>query len=182
MKYLKIQELVELKRAITVTPKYPPYDTTLGFAVGISEEMLLLHEIVEFHLSGYAAMPIEEIRAVRSKKAERMVEKIFTAEGWMAKVGAAPIPPMTDWPDLFRWLRESKKLVQVEFFDIVDPGYADEAFVVGKITGQSGRSVAVLNFDASGQWESETTVIGYDKIKRVRWDTEYINIFSKYLP
>ena len=182
MKYLKIQELVELKRAVTVTPKYPPYDTMLGFAIGISEEMLLLHEVVEFHVSGYAAMPIEEIRAVRSKKAERTIEKIFQAEGWMGKVGIDPMPPLNDWPDLCRWLRDAKKLVQVEFFDNMDPGYADEAFVVGKITGLSGRSVAVLNFDASGQWESETTVIGYDKIKRVRWDTEYINVFAKYLP
>jgi hypothetical protein len=182
MKYLKIQELVELKRAVTVTPKYPPYDTTLGFAVGISEEMLLLHEVVEFHVSGYSAMPIEEIRAVRSKKAERMIEKIFQAEGWMTKVGINPMPPLNDWPDLIRWLRDSKKMVQVEFFDTQEPGYADEAFVVGKITGLSARSVAVLNFDASGQWESETTVIGYDKIKRVRWDTEYINVFAKYLP
>ena len=119
---------------------------------------------------------------MRSKKAERMIEKIFQAEGWIDKVGAAPLPPLNDWPDLFRWLRDNKKMVQAEFFDTVEPGYADEAFVVGKITGLSSRSVAVLNFDASGQWESETTVIGYDKIKRVRWDTEYINVFAKYLP
>ena len=182
MKYLKIQELVELKRAVTVTPKYPPYDTALGFAIGISEEMILLHEIVEFHLAGYSAMPIEEIRNVRSKKAERTVERIFQAEGWLPKVGIDPMPPLNDWPDLFRFLRDQKKMVQVEFFDTPEPGYTDEAFVVGKITGLSNRSVAVMNFDHSGTWDSETTVIGYDKIKRLRWDTEYINVFSKYLP
>lgn len=182
MKYLKIQELVELKRAVTVTPKYPPYDTTLGFAIGISEEMLLLHEMVEFHLSGYAAMPIEEIRAVRSKKAERTMERIFEAEGLLDKVGADPIPPLNDWPDLLRWLRDQKQLVQVEFFETMDPGYTDEAFAVGKITGLTNRSVGVLNFSTSGQWDLETTVIGYEKIKRVRWGTEYIRVFSKYLP
>ena len=92
------------------------------------------------------------------------------------------MPPLNDWPDLFRFLRDQKKMVQVEFFDTPEPGYTDEAFAVGKITGLSNRSVAVLNFDHSGTWDSETTVIGYDKIKRLRWDTEYINVFSKYLP
>ena len=38
-----------------------------------------------------------------------------------------------------------------------------------------------MNFDASGQWDSETTVVAYDNIKRIRFDTEYINVFAKYL-
>lgn len=182
MKHLKFQELVDLKRAVTITPKYPPYDTSMGFPLGVTEEMLLLHEIVEFHLSGYSIMPIYEVRAVRSKKSERMVEKIFEAEGMMKNVGLAELPPLNDWPELFQYFKRAGKLIQVEFFETNEPGFSDEAFAVGRITGLSARSVAVLNFDTSGQWESEATVIAYDNIKRVRFDTEYINVFSKYLP
>ena len=101
MKHLKFQELVDLKRAVTITPKYPPYDTSLGFPLAVTEEMLLLQEIIEFHLAGYSIMPIYEIRGVRSKKAERTVERIFEAEGLLGKVGIAEVPPMGDWPDLF---------------------------------------------------------------------------------
>jgi hypothetical protein len=182
MKHLKFQELVDLKRAVTITPKYPPYDTCLGFPLAVTEEMLLMHEIVEFHLSGYSIMPIYEIRSVRSKKAERTIERIFEAEGLMKKVGLADIPPMNDWPDLFQYFKRAGKLIQVEYFDTPEPGFSDEAFAVGRITGLSNRSVAVLNFDTSGNWESEATVIAYDNIKRVRFDTEYINVFAKYLP
>ncbi|MCL2646933.1 MAG: hypothetical protein FWD61_07990 [Phycisphaerales bacterium] len=182
MKYLKFQELVDLKRAVTITPKYPPYDTSLGFPLAVSEEMLLMHEIVEFHLAGYSIMPIYEIRAVRSKKAERMVEKIFEGEGLVSRIGIPELPPLNDWPDLFHYFRRERKLIQVEFFETAEPGFSDEAFAVGKITGLSARSVAVLNFDAAGQWDSEATVIAYDNIKRIRFDNEYINIFSKYLP
>ena len=81
MKHLKFQEFVDLKRAVTITLKYPPYDTCMGFPLAVTEEMLLMHEIVEFHLSGYSIMPIYEIRSVRSKKAERTLERIFEAEG-----------------------------------------------------------------------------------------------------
>jgi len=182
MKYLKFQELVDLKRAVTITPKYPPYDTAMGFPLAVSEEMLLMHEIVEFHLAGYSIMPIYEIRAVRSKKAERMVEKIFEGEGLMGRIGIADVPPLNDWPELFQYFRRAQKLVQVEHFDTVEPGFSDEAFTVGKITGLSARSVAIRNFDTAGQWDSEATVIAYDNIKRIRFDNEYINIFSKYLP
>jgi hypothetical protein len=182
MKHLKFQELVDLKRAVTITPKYPPYDTAMGFPLAVSEEMLLLHEIVEFHLAGYSIMPIYEIRAVRSKKSERMVEKIFDAEGITPKIGIADVPPLSDWPDLFQYFRRAQRFVQVEFFETNEPGFSDEAFAVGKITGLSASSVAVLNFDTSGRWDSEATVIAYDNIKRVRFDTEYINVFSKYLP
>jgi hypothetical protein len=63
--------------------------------------MLLLHEIVEFHLAGYSIMPIYEIRSVRSKKSERMVEKIFEAEGIAPRIGIADVPPLNDWPEKF---------------------------------------------------------------------------------
>jgi hypothetical protein len=181
MKHLKFQELVDLKRAVTITPKYPPYDTSLGFPLSVTEEMLLLHEIVEFHLSGYSVMPIYEIRSVRSKKAERTVERIFEAEGLMKQVGLAEQPPLNDWPDLFQWFRREGKLIQVEYFDTPEPGFSDEALAVGRITGLSNRSVGIMNFDPAGNWDSEATVVGYDKIKRVRFDTEYIRVFSKYL-
>jgi hypothetical protein len=187
MKYLKFQELVETKRVITLTPKYPPYDTSVGFALAVSEEMLLMQEIVEFHLSGYSITPIPEIRAVRSKKAERTLERIFEAEGLQKQVGIAEMPPLNDWPDLFRWLQKDAeggkgKFVQVQFFDNVDPGFSDEACVYGKIIGLSARSVAVRNFTEKCEWESESTVISYENIKRIRWDTEYIKVFQKYLP
>jgi hypothetical protein len=182
MKHLKFQELVDEKKAVTITPKYPPYDTCMGFPLAVSEEMVLLHEIVEFHLAGYSVMPIYEIRSVRSKKAERMVEKIFEGEGLRAKVGLEEMPPLSDWPDIFQWFRRAGKLIQVEFFETNEPGFSDEAFAVGKITGLSARSVAVLNFDPSGAWDSEATVIAYENIKRIRFETEYINVFSKYLP
>jgi hypothetical protein len=182
MKHLKFQELVDLKRVVTITPKYPPYDTALGFPLAATEEMLLLQEIIEFHLAGYSIMPIHEIRSVRSKKAERTVERIFEAEGLMAKVGIGEMPPMGDWPDLFTWFKRGGKLLQLEYFDTPEPGFSDEAFAVGRVTGLSSRSVALTNFDASGNWDSEATVVAYDNIKRVRFDTEYINVFSKYLP
>jgi hypothetical protein len=182
MKHLKFQELVDLKRAVTITPKYPPYDTSLGFPLAVTEEMLLLHEIIEFHLAGYSVMPIYEIRSVRSKKAERTLERIFEVEGLMKKVGIADPPPLGDWPELFQWFKRQNKLIQVEYFDTPEPGFSDEAFAVGRITGLSSRSVAIMNFDPSGNWDSEASVIAYDNIKRIRFDTEYINIFSKYLP
>ncbi len=181
MKHLKFQELVDEKKVVTITPKYPPYDTCMGIPLAVSEEMVLLHEIVEFHLAGYSVMPIYEVRAVRSKKAERMVEKIFRGEGLMDRVGLEEMPPLGDWPEIFQWFRRAQKFIQVEFFETNEPGFSDEAFAVGKITGMSGRSVAVLNFDPSGSWDSEATVISYDNIKRIRFDTEYIQVFSKYL-
>ncbi len=182
MKHLKFQELVDLKRAVTITPKYPPYDTALGFPLAVTEEMLLMHEIIEFHLAGYSIMPIYEIRSVRSKKAERTLERIFEAEGLTKRVGISEVPPLNDWPELFAWFKRQSKLIQVEYFETPEPGFSDEAFAVGRITGLSGRSVGVMNFDPSGNWDSETTVIAYDNIKRVRFETEYINVFAKYLP
>ncbi|MCL2641275.1 MAG: hypothetical protein FWD53_10550 [Phycisphaerales bacterium] len=182
MKHLKFQELVDLKRAVTITPKYPPYDTSTGFPLAVSEEMLLLHEIFEFHLTGYSIMPIYEIRSVRSKKAERMLEQIFQGEGLTPHIGIADVPPLDDWPDLFQYFRRQQKMIQVEYFDTIEPGFSDEACAIGKITGLSARSVAVKNFNPNGQWDSEATVIAYDNIKRIRFDTEYINVFSKYLP
>ena len=91
------------------------------------------------------------------------------------------MPPLTDWPDLFSYFKRQGKLIQVEYFDTPEPGFSDEAFAVGRITGLSARSVGIMNFDATGRWDTEATVVSYENLKRVRFDTEYINVFSKYL-
>ena len=77
----------------------------------------------------------------------------------MKKVGIEDVPPLNDWPELFGWFKRQNKLVQVEYFDTPEPGFSDEAFAVGRITGLSSRSVAVMNFDPSGNCDSEATVI-----------------------
>ncbi|MDP1817980.1 MAG: hypothetical protein Q8K92_26240 [Leadbetterella sp.] len=58
---------------------------------------------------------------------------------------------------------------------------ADETFDIGPITKITKSSVYVRYFNAKGILNEEATKINWDLITIVKFDTKYINIFSKYL-
>jgi len=57
----------------------------------------------------------------------------------------------------------------------------DVSFDIGPITKISDSAVYVRYFDAQGFLNTETTKITWDLITIIRFDTRYINTFSKYL-
>jgi hypothetical protein len=180
MKSEKLQELLQLRRAVRVRPKHATDQTIHGFPVLLSEKFLLLNEIREFHLDGYALIPLKNIYAIRSSKPERMIEKILTSEGVYDKVGITYDVNLDDFQEFFRSLQQRAKHVMIEMLQ-VDEDMIEEAFCIGRVVGMSKRSVAIMNYDDTGNWDTEPTVINYKHIKWVTFDSEYVNIFGKYV-
>jgi len=177
----KLQELVQLRRAIRIRPKYATDQAIHGFPLVVSEQFILIHEINDFHLDGYTVIPLRNLYAVRSGKAERMIERVFTGEGAFDKITVPEEVRLDSFRDLFRSIQKLGKLVIVDSVEVDGETMEEDSFI-GKIVGMSPRSVAILNFNGAGEWETEPTVVSYKQIKWVTFDNEYVNTFAKYLP
>lgn len=180
MKTERLRELIQLRRAVRIRPKHATDQTIHGFPLVMSDQFLVLQEIREFHLDGYAVVPLKNIYALRSGRAERAIERVLTGEGLYDHINL-PYPLNLDsFQELFRSIQALAKNVIIETLE-VDGDMIEESFVIGKITGFSKRSVAILNFDDAGYWNPEPTILGYKQIKWITFDSEYINLFSKYV-
>ena len=126
-------------------------------------------------------IPLSSILAVRSGRAEEMIQRILTGEGIVARAGIPYDLQLDSFPQLFRSFKAMGKNVIVELLPEDPRDDPARAFLIGKVVGMSGRSAAILHFNAVGQWSTEPSVVPYDQIKWITFDTEYINVFSKYL-
>ena len=177
----KLQELVQLRRAIRIRPKFATDQAIHGFPLTVTDQFVLIQEINDFHLDGYTIIPLRNLYAVRSGKAERMIERVFTGEGTIDKIKTPDDLRLDSFRDLFRSIQKLGKLVIVDSVE-VDGDMMEEDSFIGRIVGMSPRSVAILNFTGAGVWDTEPTVVAYKQIKWITFDNEYVNTFAKYLP
>jgi len=180
MKSEKLKELVQLRKAIRIRPKFATDQTIYGFPLVVTDQFMLLHEIHDFHLNGYTIIPLPKLFAVRSGGRERTLERILAEEKVLDKVGCPYNLNMDSFHGIFKSIQALAKNVIVETVE-VDGNMLDERYMIGKIVGMSARSVAIMNFDDTGKWDTEPTILAYKQIKWVTFDSEYINTFSKYL-
>ena len=180
-KYVRFQELIESHKVIRLRPKFPPEETIHGIPLAASEKFVVLQEIHEFHLDGYSVIPLSTVRALRAAPPEEMIERVLTGEGVFQKAGLPHELRLDSFASVFRSLKALGKNVIIELLPEDSYDMMEQGFFIGRIVGMSARSVAIRHFDAVGQWTSEPSVVPYDMIKWVTFDTEYINVFSKYL-
>ena len=147
-----------------------------GFVLGCTSNFVLIHIAEDFHLDGCQILRIPDIKFIRHSSSDRVMDKIFKAEGEKKKIGLDFDIDLTNWQSIFRSLKVIGENIIVEG---EDPDL--DEFIIGKIKRVNPKSVSLLNFDGSGLWDEMTTSCPYDEITSMKFRCEYINIFSKYV-
>ena len=70
---------------------------------------------------------------------------------------------------------------QIMIIEAEVPEEGIEEFYIGQAVSWDEESAQFDEFDALGQWESESSIIGLDEIAFIQFDTPYIKTFRKYL-
>jgi hypothetical protein len=179
-KLSRLQELVQQRHVIRVTPKHRPHEKLYGIPLTVTDEFILLHEVREFHLDGYLVLPVANVRGVRLKEAEQTAQRILQSEGALANLGLADPVSLSSFRDLFESLHANNMNVSVEACEPAGK-WIEDFFLLGRITEVSEKSVRLQPFDATGHWEQTATRVLYKRILSVTFNNEYMNIFSKYL-
>ena len=179
-KLSRLKELTQQRHVIRITPTHRPDEKLYGIPLAVSDELILLHEVREFHLDGYLVLPLANIHGVRLKEAEITMHRILTAEGALANLGLSDPVSLSSFADFFSSLQACGLLVSIEACEPQGKFY-DDFFVLGKITDMDVRNVFVLPFDAAAQWEPEPVRVPLKRILTVTFNNEYMNTFAKYV-
>ena len=171
-----IEQFQEKRSLVTITRDIEGVENLHGFVLGVSKQLVLMHEVSEFHLDGYCIMNFGDIEKIRFSKLERYRAAILKAEKVIRQVGLDDEIELSDWESALRSLKKVGRNVIAEG----ERPEVDE-FVIGRIHRVNKKSVTMQGFDAMGQWEADTHRLAYGDITSVTFDNEYVTVFSKYL-
>lgn len=146
-----------------------------GYILGFSDNLLLLNETDDFRVNGYAIIRIDQIKKVRFNKGDKYFDKMMRWENTIEKVGIKHQIDLNDWHSAFKSLKNLglSVIAECEAEDI-------DTFTIGPITKVGKKYVYITDFDIEGFFDDSPTSIDYESITRVAFETEYLNIFSKY--
>ena len=92
-------------------------ETSNGYILDFSDELLLIHESDDFKVDGYAVIPIDQIKKIRFNKSDRYFDKIMKWEKEIEKVGINYTVNLKNWKALFSSLQQKVMNVVVECED-----------------------------------------------------------------
>lgn len=179
-KLSRLQELVTARQVIRVTPKHRPEEKLFGIPLSVTDEIILLQEVREFHLDGYLVLPLSNVRGVRMKESEAVTQRILEAEGALKNLGLADPVCLSSFAEFFGSLQASNILVSIETTERVGK-WMEDFFVLGRVTHVRENAVIMQPFDALGCWGDSAQKIPFRRILSVAFNNEYLNVFAKYL-
>ena len=165
-KYCKIKRQINQKAI----------ENAKGYIVDYSDRFILIQETDDFNIDGFSIISIDTIIDIPYSNKDKYYDKIMNCEGLVDKVQKKHTIDLTSWSSVFKTIRKYGFNVIVE-----NENPDDESFDIGPITRISDSSVHIRYFDAQGFLNEKATKISWDLITIVRFDTHYINTFSKYL-
>lgn len=150
-------------------------ETSNGYILDFSNDLILIQESDDFKVDGFAVFPINQIKKIRYNKSDKYFDQMMVWEKESEKVGMKYHVDLTNWTSVFKSLQTNEKYViaECEAAEI-------ESFTIGPIVKAGRKYVHILYFDAEGYFQNEPSSIDYKSITRVAFDTQYLNIFSKY--
>ncbi|MHC5542573.1 hypothetical protein ACYOEI_30475 [Singulisphaera rosea] len=175
----RLLKLVDRPRIAQITRVYPGEPIHNGFILGLGRDGVLLQQFHDFYPEGFVALRVADIKRVRSGERERFWETMFRGEGLMGLVGISYHVPLDEFRSLLAALRDMDRNVIIEIEDRKSDENDD--FLIGRVVALDDATVSILNFDPLGVWDDESSVVEYDRITKVQFDTPYGNTLSRYL-
>jgi hypothetical protein len=161
-------ELVYFRRGIAGA------QSVVGYVLAQSSQLVLIHNVEDFHLDGFAVIRVSDIELARSGKYERFLSKVLRKARMSAQLEVAAVVSLRNVGECLTSLKG--RLVTVECEDpSVDRFYCGRILRVGK------RHVSLRTFDASGRWGKKPESVALVDVTFLAWDTEYLTVFSKYV-
>lgn len=169
-------DLLKRNAAVTTIRDKTGFCDVHGYLLDISDDWILVENISEFHLDGYSIVRKSDVKEIRYDKRDKYFEKILKLEGIKKNVSKKYDIDISDLHSIFNSLKKIKLNIIVECEE-----EGEEVFIIGKISQMGKNFVSMSYFDSCGKWNRQKYRIDYSKITIIRFDEEYINVFSKYV-
>ncbi len=170
VRYLKSRHLVRARRS------GPGSAYTDGFVLGVSDELVAMHAVVDFQSDGLEIFPLAAVEKVESSARDVFWQSILENEGCVPRGGLPDRLQIGDCRSLAQSLKQWGKAIGVSYADDETDWYSPG--VVGAVGAES---FGLRYFSTTGEWDDELTTIRYDQVLRVDVDRPYVNTFERYL-
>lgn len=131
-------------------------------------------EEFDFKLEGYQIRLVHDIE--ETKIIDNFSSKINEKEGLIEKIKPYKIN-LESFETIFNDLYKMDKIISIEREYHDD----DNFFLIGKIVSVTFDSIWFKDFSVDGIWNEEISIIPFELITTVRFDSNYINIWEKYI-
>jgi hypothetical protein len=154
-----------------------PAKALYGFPLKLADGLVLIQTLQDFDLAGYSVIRLRDVSAVRRDERDQFAQRVVRDRVGRAAIRQpTPAVPLHDWMGLFRGLGASERVI------IVEREARDHAwFAIGRILAVSADSAGIRGFDARGHWDADPTIVPFDEVTRVQFDTPYSTAFGPYL-
>ena len=148
-----------------------------GFLIGWSKNYFLIQRLEEFHIDGFILLRRSDVDRLRPIATVHMWNKILREEGVTATVSNPCFKlKLAGLPTILRDIRASKQII------IVDCDYSEKSYLyIGKPDKIGTSSVSFRWFGVDGIWQSKCVSIPYVDISSIRFESEYISVYEKYV-
>lgn len=147
------------------------------FPLMANDKLFLASKEADFDFAGYHIGKFSNIDTVDVRTEGDKLFDIIKAEG-MSKYLKTPEIVLSNWKTVFESLQKWDGYIIVRNEKDYDSEYS---FIIGKIIKVTSKNVTMKNFTCDGEWEEELYHIPFTKITSVEFNTQYGNVFSKYI-
>ncbi len=174
----KVKEHFQQKKfaRITRTTLNGGKEISRGYILAYSKQFIVLHDIVDFLLSGYHIIEIDKIKKMRYNANDKHYDFLLEQEGEKKKSKLQFDLDLSNWQRLFESIIQTGKNVIIE-----QEGATYDSFLIGPLVKTSKKKVQLRYFNAEGVLDKKPTVVKYKKITKVVFNDRYIDVYSKYL-
>lgn len=150
----------------------------IGFPISVSEKLLLMSNVVDFHDEGYLVVRMSDIVEAYSLESDAFYEKICSEEGLKTKAfNQNTLKSIADFKDVLNQLLGYPGFISISC-DLLD---SELYFSIGQVVSVEDEFVEFKHFTPDGIWESNERKIPIEQITSVAFGDNYSKIYFKYM-
>jgi hypothetical protein len=146
-----------------------------AFVLGVSDELLLLQYVYDFHLDGLRVLRIADITEVRCSETCKFQRELLAHEGLIQQVPFDIRLDLSNWHTLLTQLSAMYPLMILECEKRDDPD-----FLIGRVDGIGPTSVEMQWFSGTGRWEDRLATLAFDDITSCQVATNYVKCYQRH--
>jgi len=148
-----------------------------GIPIAMSTKLLALKYLYDFEQDGYMVIRMKDIVKVCHGEIEKYHDKILIGENIAIKNSYENIA-VNNWKTFLRYISTKVNLINISEKFKDDPKY--DGLIIGKIESTQDNDMNIFEIDPLGRWKKEPTVVYYEDIISVHFDSRYSEMLFKY--
>jgi len=146
-----------------------------GYVLGLSQELVALQYVYDFHLDGLLFLRTGDITDVNCSRTDRFQRELLSREGLERDIPFEKPFDLANWHALVGQLAREFPLMVVECEALDDPD-----FVIGRVHALHESAVEFEHFSGAASWSRELADIELRDITACRANSNYVNFYRRH--